>query len=224
MHRYSLLTASLLCFCLGCGSSDYQSRIAKRAGAAPASLVGPAEQIPGTRVSVCVPRGMTLLPPGTDPKRMNSIPFPAPGSQQRVYEGFVADSVGGQTPFYCYILTLELPKNMPQNFMNLMKNAPTKSGKPMQFTECQTTSPEGVSSTWQVSHESDKDDFYYKQKDGTDKLQSMAAVGDLYIREEAGYFVFLAWRVPSSIEKSVADVGLAELAKAFAGGVTVRAK
>jgi hypothetical protein len=50
----------------------------------------------------------------------------------------------------------------------------------------------------------------------------MDCVGELYLREDAGFFVMIAWRVPSNIEKNVGDIGLAELAKLTAGAVSVK--
>jgi hypothetical protein len=50
----------------------------------------------------------------------------------------------------------------------------------------------------------------------------MDAIGEGYAREEAGCVIMIAWRVPSHLEKNIGDVGLADLAKAVAGGVSVK--
>jgi len=220
MHKRFLLNVILLGLCLGCGTGEYESRIGQRKASSTPDVLGPAEELAGTRVSIRVPRCMTLLPEGTDPKRSQAIP--APGAQQRIYEGFVKDSDGGDIPFYCYFIAMELPKAPGVNLLSQMKSVMEKMpGKP-QFAEVHVTSPEGKESKWDMAHAADKSEFYYKGKDGKDSLQPMDCVGELYLREDAGFFVMIAWRVPSNIEKNVGDIGLAELAKLTAGAVSVK--
>ena len=162
---------------------------------------------------------MTLLSQGTDPKRAK--PIPMPGVQPRIYEGFVKDSTGGEIPFYCYFVVLEMPKVPGVNLADIMKSAIAKMPGSPQMTEVQATSPEGKESKWQMVHGPEKDEFYYK-KDGKDTLQPMDAIDEMYHHEEAGVFVIIAWRLPASIEKNIGDVGLTDLAKAVAGGVSVK--
>jgi len=224
MHKRFLLNILLLGLCLGCGTGEYESRIGQHRVGSTASapdLLGPAEDLPGTRVSIHAPRCMTLLPQEAEPKRSKS--FPLPGAQQRIYEGFVKDSEGGEIPFYCYIIAMEIPKVPGLNLMSQMQTAMTKApGNAPQFVEVQVTSPEGKESKWQMAHGPDKDEFYYKGKDGKETLRPMDAVDEAYLREEAGYIVMVLWRLPSHIEQNVGDVGLVQLAKATAGGVSVR--
>jgi hypothetical protein len=225
MHKYILASAVLLSLCLGCGTGEYQSHIGQsRGGAAGGDLLGPAEDMAGTRVSIRAPRCVTLLPQGTDPKRAKTIPIPLPGIQQRTYEGFVEDTDGGKTPFYFHVMTMEVPKAPGMNFMDQMKAGMSKvpGAAAPQFTEFQATGPDGKECKWQTARKSDKDDFYYKGKDGKDSLRSMPDVEEMYMREDAGYLIMIAWRIPANIEQNVGGVGLAELAKAAAGGVSVK--
>jgi hypothetical protein len=227
MHRRFLLNIVVLCLCLGCGTGEYESRMGgHRAGSAAAApdLLGPAEDLPGMRVSIHAPRGMTLLPEGADPKRARAFPLPVQAGQQRIYEGFVKDSEGGETPFYCYIIAMEMPKVPGLNLMEQMKNVAAKMpGAAPQLAEVPTASPEGRESKWQMARGPDKMEFYYKGKDGKETLRSMDMVGEMYLREEAGYFLMIAWRVPSHIEQNIGgDVGLAQLAKAVAGAVSIK--
>ena len=67
MHKRLLLHVVLLCLCLGCGTGEYELRIAQRKTTSPFDGLLPAEELAGTRVSIRVPRGTTLLPDGTDP-------------------------------------------------------------------------------------------------------------------------------------------------------------
>ena len=225
MHKHFLLSVLLLSLCLGCGTGEYESRIGQhKGGAAGGDLLGPADELVGTRISIRAPACMTLLPPGTDPKRAKGIPMALPGVQQRTYEGFVEDTDGGKTPFYFHVITMEVPKAPGVNIMEQTKTMMSKvpGHAPPQFAEFQATSPDGKESKWQMAHLSDKDEFYYKGKDGKDLLRSMPDVEEMYLREDAGYFIMIGWRVPSNIEQNVGGVGLAELAKAAAGGVSVK--
>ena len=166
---------------------------------------------------------MTLLPQGADPKRTKVESVSLPGAQVRTYEGFVKDSAGGEIPFYCHIVAMETSKAPGVNLLDKMKEGMAKEvGHGSQFVEFHATGPEGKESKWQMIHAPDKDDYYYKGKDGKEALRPMDAIGEMYLREEAGYFILIGWRVPANIEKNVGEVGLAELAKAVAGGVTVR--
>jgi hypothetical protein len=218
MNKCFLLNGVLLCLCLGCGPSEYQTRMAQRKASSASEALGPAEELTGTRVSICAPRCMTLLPQGTDPKRSKTIPIPIPGAQQRIYEGFVKDSAGGEMPFYCCIIALEVPKVPGASPMSQMQ---ATMGQ-VQFSEFQAASPEGKESKWQMARELNKDEFYYKGKDGKDTLQPMDAVAEGYFHEEAGFFVMVMWRLPTSIEKNIGGVGLAELAKQTVGAVSFK--
>ena len=64
---------------------------------------------------------MTLLAQGTDAKRAKAIPFPRPGAEQRIYEGFVKDSAGGDIPFYCNIIAAATAQVPGMNLTDLMK-------------------------------------------------------------------------------------------------------
>jgi len=201
MHKRFLLNVILLGLCLGCGTGDYESRIGQRKASSAPEVLGPAEELAGTRVSIRMPRCMTLLPEGTDAKRAKPLPFPMSGAQQRIYEGFVKDNAEGQIPFYCYIIVREVPK-VPG--VNLMSQMQTTMGK-LQFSEFQAASPEGRESKWQMARELNKDEFYYKGKDGKDALQPMDAIAEGYLHEEAGFFIIILWRLPASIEKNVGN-------------------
>jgi hypothetical protein len=227
MHKHFLASVFLLSLCLGCGTGEYESRIGGHhgggGGAAGPDLLGPAEDWSGTRVSVRVPHCMAILPPGADPKRARNIPTPLPTMQQRVYEGFVTDRDGGKTPFYWHILVMDVPKAPGVSVADQLKKAMAKDpANAPKFADFQAVNSEGKETKWQMAHSSDKGDFYYKDKNGVETLRPMDEAEEMYVHEDAGYFVFIAWRVPSNIEQNIGDVGLAELAKAVAGGVTVK--
>ena len=214
MHKHFSLSVLLLSLCLGCGK-----------GGGPPDLVGPAEDLPGTRVSFRVPTCMTLLPDGTDAKRAKPlIPFQIPGMQQRTYEGFVKDGVGSEIPFYCHVLVVATPKAPGQDVSSQLRSAMSKiPGNAPALTDFLAVSPEGKESKWQMMRlPAATNEFYCKDKAGKETYKPLNAIGEMYLHEEAGFSVMIAWRLPEYIEKNVGNVGLAELAKATAGGVTVR--
>jgi hypothetical protein len=223
MHKHFLPSVLLLSLCLGCGTGEYESRIGQHRGggaAAGGDLLGPSEALAGTRVSIQPPLCMTLMPQGADPKRTKIPALSLPGLQMRVYEGFVKDSDGGDIPFYCAVMAMEVPKGM--NMGGQMQAMASKQpGKP-QITDVQITGPDGKDNKWQTGRGVEKDEFFYKSKDGKEAPRPMDAVGEMYAREDGGTFIMIGWRVPANIEQNVGNVGLAQLAKAVAGGVTVR--
>lgn len=193
--------------------------------AAPATdLLGPAGDLQGTRVSIRMATCLSAVPAGVDPKRSQAIPIPIPGLQQKTYEGFVEDGAHGQIPFYCQVMVVEKAK-MPGG--SLAAQLPAGIGKPPggpgQPTDLQVTTSEGKESKWQTMRMTlPKQEFYYRDQAGHESFRTIDAIIDMYTHDEAGYSIMLVWRVPSDIEQNVGNVGLAELAKAVAGGVTVR--
>jgi hypothetical protein len=223
MHKHFLLSVLLLSLCLGCGTGEYESRIGKHGGGstAAANLLGPAEEIPGTRVSFRPPLGMKLLPKNTDPRR--AVPF-SPG--MRIYEGFVKDSTGGEIPFYCYFgadKTSKAPGQDVTTLWNAVLKAARGQAKPL--TDITVTGADGKEDTWQMGRViGHNQETYYRDKSGSGTYRPMDIALEFYVHEQAGFTAVITWRVPTNIEKNVGDVGLAELAKAVAGGVTVRPK
>ena len=224
MHKHFLSIVFLLSLCLGCGTGEYESRIGQHHGggaaAGGADLLGPAEDVAGTRVSIRAPLGMTLLPQGADPKRTKVPAVAFPGVQLRNYEGFVKDSGGGDIPFYCHILVAKTPAGT--SFDKVKTEMAKGFGHGAQLTDFPVASPEGKETKWQMVHAASKDEFFYKSKDGKEAPQSMDDVEEGYVCEMGGYAILVGWRVPSSIVQNVGNVGLAELAKATVGAVSVK--
>jgi hypothetical protein len=232
MHKHFLASVVLLSFCLGCGTGEYESRIGGHrggggggGGAAAADPLGPAEDLPGTRVSIRVPQCVTLVPEGTDPRR--SLPMPLLPGTKRTYEGFVKDSQEGEIPFYCTFLVVETAKLPGQNLVAEMEkwlNALSKAtgGKAGQSVDIHVTNADGKDVTWKMMHLGAPTEFYYRDKGGKESYRSMDGIIEAYLHEEGGYYVIVGWRLPSNIEQNVGNAGLAELAKAVAGGVAVR--
>jgi hypothetical protein len=228
MHKRYLLSVFLLSLCMGCGTGEYESRIGKAhggGGAAASDPLGTAEELPNTRVSVRVPLCAVAVPDGADPRRSKAMPVP--GVQQRTYEGFVKDNTEGSIPFYCHVIAVETAKVPGQNLAAQLSAALAKApqGAPAQPTDMQVANSAGKESKWQLTRlVVPAQEFYYKDKAGQESYRPMDAVYEMYTHEEAGFSIMIVWRVPSNIEQSVGKIGLASLAKATAGGVSVRAQ
>ncbi len=235
MHKHFLLSAFLLSLCLGCGTGEYESRIGQHHGgggggaaAAPSTDLGPAEDLPGTRVSVRVPGCLMPLPDGTDPKRDQLLHL-QPAYVERAYEGFVKDSTGGQIPFYCHIFAAETPKTPGPGVADRLFSTLTTGGGGVRGSpgrlEWQVTGPDGKQRTWDAMKLSGGQmQFYYKDKSGQPSYRYMDNSYLFVWCDESGYSVAIAYRLPTEIEKNVGEVGLSELGKATAAGVTFRPK
>lgn len=224
MHKRFLLNILLLCLCfVGCGTSDYEAKIGQRkAGGAPDALL-PAEDLPGTRVSIRVARRFdspALAEGAVDAKRVKPGIVTIPG-WKRTCEGLVKDAAGGQMPFYCYIGVVEKPAGAGQNAADQLLAEVKKlpEGNAVQWADFQATSPEGRDSKWRMLRVTCPQDFYYKEKDGKDGSRSMPGILEVYVCEEAGFSVVMVWRLPTSLEQ---NIGLGELVKQMAGAVSVK--
>ena len=111
-----------------------------------------------------------------------------------------------------------------------MKNAMAKMPgvEAPKFVDFQATSPEGKESKWQMMRlPAAPQEFYCKDKAGQETYKPLNAIGEMYLHEEAGFSIMIAWRLPEYIEKNVGNtpennVGLAQLAKLTAGAVSVK--
>jgi hypothetical protein len=227
MQKHFLSIVFLLSLCLGCGTGEYESRIGQHRGGGAASGVdlGPAEELAGTRVSIRMPACVSLLPANADPKRSRVIPIPIPGLQQRTYEGFAPDASEASIPFYCHVIAIETAKVPGQNIASVVQGALGKlqPGATPQWTDFQATSPEGKESKWQMMRVTlPQEEFYYREKGGKESTRSLPCLVEAYVHEEAGFSVALIWRLPSMIEQNAGNVGLTQLTKPTAGGVSIK--
>jgi hypothetical protein len=224
MHKSLLPSVVLLCLCLGCGTGEYESRIGQHrtggAAAAAPDLLGPAEELPGTRITFHAPRCMTPVPQGADPKQVKAVPFTLPGMQMRAYEGFVKDSAEGQMPFGCCIMAIDASKAPGMNLAQMQNMMGKGAAGPA--TDLKAAGAGGKEISWQTLRVSQKQEFPYKAKNGAESSPSMDAIVEMYFCQDSGYLIFVAWVLPASIEQNIGDVGLADLAKAVAGGVSVK--
>ena len=73
-----------------------------------------------------------------------------------------------------------------------------------------------------MMHETDKDDFYYKDKDGKDAARSHGCRWRNVSPRRCRLLRHDLLRMPASIEKNIGNIGLADLAKQTAGGVSIK--
>ncbi len=226
----SLLCCLLLCLWVGCGTSGYEQRLEGRGARTPAQAAQAAakfdklnnpQQVPGTPVSIRIPRAFTSPPlaEGTaDARRVKPGIVAIPGLKL-TYEGFVKDSAEGQMPYYCYVGVTSGPL---QNVEPQLRNELAKQfqGGMTDWTDFSCETPEGQTIQWRKLRLLGKQEFYYKDKEGKEHYPSKVdGVLEIYLCEKGGQVVIVAWRLPAGIEPNVA---LGELAPLVAGSVSVK--
>ncbi len=215
--RKLFLLSVLVCLVLGCGTGSYESRIGSRKTASKADNLPAAEDLPGTKVSIRVPGllGQPLAEDANNAKRVKPGLFTLPGLK-RTYEGFVKDSTGGEWPYYCYFGVVEGAD--AQNVTGKIRTELGNNAGDWADFPCET--PDGRGTTWKKLRLTANQEFYYKNKDGQGKdLPNTPGLLEVYVHEEAGTAVIVAWRMPAALEASVA---LADLAKTTAGGMSIK--
>jgi hypothetical protein len=218
----------------GCGTGEYERRLADRADRAQKQarfnqLKDP-QVLEGTAVSVRLPRVFPAAPifeggkakGKADAKRTKPPTGTLPGLMF-TYEAFITDAEGGQLPYYCYLGAVNLAdaQGKEDPAAKLRGELAGKAGRDAvadwETVQCET--PDGQQSQWKKLRYTAPQEFYYAPKSGRATLVTMPAVMEIYLCEEGGYLIAIAWRMPSSIEK---NVELDKWATLVAGGVTVK--
>ncbi|MEN6406293.1 MAG: hypothetical protein ABFC77_07470 [Thermoguttaceae bacterium] len=216
VHRavVSVLLPCGLAMLIGCGTGEYEKRLAGRDARLKAQAVarfadlGNEQNLASTNVSFRIPKKMTALSSG-DQRRMNAGALPIPDAHQ-TYEGFVQDSTGGQLPYYCYVGVLPVPLQQITSQMQTVLTAAKLNGS-LNWTDVQAESPDGEVSTWKKLRLQTNQDFYYKTKDGQSQYPNVPGMLEFYLRDAGKSVIFVIWRMPTSIEPNVELARLAPL-------------
>ncbi len=223
MLKHNLLTVFTFCLlpCLwaGCGTGGYEDVLEKQRwasgaaapapGAPAADKLGASQQIPGTPVSIRIPRVFTspALAEGiTDARRVKPGVVTIPGLKL-TYEGFIKDSTEGQMAYYCYVGVTSGPLQTiaTQLHDELAKKFP---GAMAGWKDVSCATPEGQTIQCRKLRVLGKQELYYKDKAGKENYPANNdGVLEIYLYEKGGQVVIVAWRLPASIE---ANVGLGE--------------
>jgi hypothetical protein len=217
------LSALLLLLLVGCGTAEYERRLAARVAKGQAadkySELGDPQELAGAGISLRLPRAFTSPPlaeGAADARRVKPSVANIPGLK-RTDEGFIQDSAGGQQPYYCYVGVTNGPL---QDVAAAVKNElGGKQGKTSDWSDFQGDAPDGAASPWRKLRFDGDQEFCYKNKNGQEEFQTMKGVLEVYLHEEGGQVVIVVWRMPAGIE---GNVGLARLAPLVAGSVSVK--
>jgi hypothetical protein len=231
-HRFFYPLPSLFLFLLlaGCGTGEYEQRLAKRSSRAPVmnfnELYQP-QALPDVPVSVRVPVVFKDPPlvagvPGKDgnpldPRRIQPNLFEL-SWLKFTYEGFIDNPNGAKTPFYCYVAAVnKAANNLPDPMPGWRAELAGRGGNVTEWADFQGQTPDGRSIPWKTIRFTGPQDFWTGP--GPDQFAPMPGVLDIYLHNEANYYILFAWRVPSAIEQ---QVNSAKWATMMAGCVEVK--
>ena len=213
-----LLVFSLLS---GCGTGEYERRLEQRHAAKARlekklSVLYAPQDVPGTQVSVRLPKTLFLEPPLVEgvpvdgkpvdvrrvkPEKLVTIP-----GLKLTYEGFV-DNEGVKLPYYCYVGVIDVPIGQIVDDPSIKMRAEL-AGQQQQDTlgnwqDLQVETPDGQESVWKKLRSENSQEFYTLDKAGQGQFKSMPGVLEICIHAEAKYVIVIAWRMPTSIEKNI---------------------
>jgi hypothetical protein len=154
-----------------------------------------------------------------DVRRVKPVQFDLPWLKL-TYEGFV-DGADGKTPYYCYVAAAEMPADQLQTFQGTVSAA--LNAKPhdslVDWADYQADTPDGKQIAWKKLRFVGPQEFVTLDAGGQEQFKNLPGVLEVYVHEEAGICVLIAWRAPSSIEQ---QIDLPKLASAVAGCVSVK--
>ena len=223
----------LLVVTVGCGEAELERRLQKQVdameqGSTFTQDMQEASVIPGTSVSVQLPKTIdaTLLT-DVDEKRLKPIGVDITGLKL-TYEGTIADADEGEQPYYLYVGVIDIGalrkgysgvNDFTRN--KLMGTYTGDKGETGSWAVVQCETPAGRLVDWQKLRATGEQDFYYVDKDGNGDFLSMPGTLEVYTSEQNGKVITIAWRMPTSLEQSVAAF---RMATKVAGSVVVEAE
>lgn len=218
---------------VGCGAGGYSRRLEARVKDlkenSEFNQLQPAQELPGTRVSIRVPKYFEK-PPLVVGQQQDGVtievyrvkpPVLALVEHKRTYEAMFETEDGSKLSCYCYIAASEV-RSSPEptrGIANALSNRYPESDSVFSDVDC--LKPDGGLAAWKHLRSENPQVFYTLDAAGQAGYQRMPGVMEIYCREEQGYHVTIVWRSPKAIER---QADLSRLAKLVAGSVTVRAE
>ena len=230
---------SLLCgvfflsLIFGCGTGEYERRLADRVHRNQQeskfnNLYAP-QELPKTPVSVRMPtmfkdsplvEGAQVGGKPVDPRRVKPGLFELPWLKL-TYEGFIDDPNTGKLPYYCYLGAVNMAGGQVRDPAGAIL-AELKNKQQFDIQEWAPFSgetPEGRGNQWKKLRFTAPQEFFTINKARQEQFQNLPGVLEVYLHDEAGYYVLIAWRMPGSIEQ---QVELAKWAPLVAGSVSIK--
>ncbi|MGW8256494.1 MAG: hypothetical protein ACWGMZ_03315 [Thermoguttaceae bacterium] len=242
---FLLALALLLGFCWGCGTANYERRMAERLEnlkmESKFNILSAPIHVPDTQVSVRVPQKSDFTkdyfaklhtdgfenPPWTAGAMINNKPV-EPGRLQPsfldipglklTFEGAIIDASGGKQPYYLYVGVVsdqKQAKYIPGQLQNALKEKFTDVSP---FSDIQVQTPDGKEINWKRCHATGNQTFYYLQKDNVGRDIPLPGLFELFFHEEDDLLLILAWRLPAAIER---NIDFQNWAERVAGGVKI---
>jgi hypothetical protein len=228
--------APLCCFLFlfaltGCGTSEYERRLNTGASKAQAeskwnNLYGP-QDLADTPVSVRLPKMFTDSPlvvgvpvggKPVDDRRVKPMLFDFPGLKL-TYETLVEDPQAGKLPCYCHVGAVAgAAGQLSAAVLADLQNKGPFDQQPT-WSDFQAETSDGKTIACKKLRVTGQQDFYTLNKAGQEQYQQLPGLLEVYVHEEAGQQVLIAWRMPVSIEGTVA---LAKWAPVVAGSVSIK--
>jgi hypothetical protein len=211
----ALLTAAgclLICFGSGCGG-DYGQKVEDWSGntVSPASSgtdLWASEPIADTAptLNFCRPRIFTGVPMANgvgDERKSKPKLLELPGLKLTC-EAFekLPDNSGNQGAFYCYVAAVPAAAGEKDKLANEFKTKLTGQANKSSLDDWADFPVDAADGkkVWRKLRYTGAQEFCVKDKDGKETFPSMPGVFEVYMLEESGSIVILAWRVPLSLE------------------------
>jgi hypothetical protein len=215
----------------GCGRAEYQRRLdarlekekEKERAAARFNMLYQSQALEGVPVSVRIPTVFTSAPMiegrgQADPRRVKPGIVTLP-SLKLTYEMTIKNEKG-QLPYYCYVGAAKAAEEQfDKDRETLRAELTAKPGAQVSdWEDFKGESPDGRQIDWKKLRCVTQQEFTYNDANGQARSDNMPGLLEIYLREEKGYLVVIAWRMPTSLET---QVNLAQWAPLVAGCVSV---
>ena len=205
----SLVVAAVF-FCQGCGTGEYSRRMQAYIGGQGNDEVKlfdafTLKEIQGKEIRVRIPLAFKDRPftPDSDvDEARKKIPFANLAGHERTYEGFVEETNGTKTPYYCYLAARDVSressvenrilKPLGSALRNLSSDV--KLGEQYIFKR-----PDGTPSEWRLWRVAGPMDFVQLTPDGQENKVRAEGVLEVYALNRDSILVFVAWRYPNSL-------------------------
>lgn len=207
MKKTFILIALLpaVTFFAGCGTGDYEKRIASSlsqgSGSGPKILPDTATTIPGTPFSVRLPSALQSVDMG-DAVR-GKFPVFEIGGLKAVYEGSVEDASKNKQCFYLYIgVTTKLENNQlpTQSWLNDLSTKNVSDASTALNKSYTASSPEGSSVQYEEIHFKCMQKFFYPKPDNPNNTMDIMGNVVCLSHVENDQVVSLVFRYPDTLK------------------------
>ena len=214
LNVFSLPLLLVILVISGCGTGEYERRLKDRTNRLRTELnfneLYAPQPLSDTPASVRVPvlfKDSPLVEGApdkdgkpADPRRVKPVLFDLPWLKL-TYEGFVDAPEGGKLSYYCYVAAVDRGAGDPSAaWSGVLSN---KGGALEDWADFQGQTPDGRTVAWKKLRFTGPQEFYTINVNGQEQYKQLPGVLEIYLQEQAGLYVLIAWRMPESIEPQV---------------------